>query len=243
MSELHQPTPLYPPRLDTAVVGSRILIFEEVDSTNNYALRLGGDGTVVIAERQTAGRGRQGRSWHSAPGLGLWFSVAFAGYVPGLTFAAALAVREALRPACEPELKWPNDVLLGGKKVCGILTEFREDCTALGIGINVHHRAEDFSEAVREGATSLELATGRRFRRSEVLQGVLNHLDMKARVLQAGGYERIRRAWADACNVRGRQIMCGDTLGIVSEVDSQGALIVNTPYGDRRIVSGEISPL
>lgn len=242
MSEFRR-SPLEVPRLDTHVIGSRVLVLQEVDSTNNYALRLGGDGTVVVAESQTAGRGRQGRSWHSAPGLGLWFSVAFEGAVPGLSFAAALAVRDALPPYCEPTLKWPNDVLIGGKKVCGILVEHRRNCTALGIGINVHHRPEDFPEALREVASSLEAATGHAFTRTDVLRDVLTHLDRNVKVLRDGGYERIRRAWAEACDMRGRQILCGDTFGVVSEIDGQGALIVVTPHGEQRIVSGEITSM
>jgi BirA family biotin operon repressor/biotin-[acetyl-CoA-carboxylase] ligase len=232
---------LVAPRLDTRVVGGRVVILEEVDSTNNYALRLDGDGTVVAANAQTAGRGRQGRPWHSAAGLGLWFSVGFDGAVPGLSFAAALAVREALRPVCEPELKWPNDVLLGGRKVCGILLEHRRNRTALGVGINVHHRPEDFPEELRERATSLEAATGRNFSRTELLRGVLTHLDRQVMVLRAGGYEPIRSAWAEACGMQGRLVSYGDVVGTVAEIDAEGALIVVTPRGRERVVGGEIS--
>lgn len=236
-------TPLVAPRLDTEVVGRRVFILEEVDSTNNYALRLGGDGTVIVANRQTAGRGRQRRRWHSAGGLGLWFSVALKEPVPGIAFAAPLAVRDALLPRCRVELKWPNDVLIGGRKVCGILVEHRQGVTALGIGINVHHRPEDFPEDLRESATSLEAATGQRFTRKEVLRAVLTDLDAKVKVLRNGGYEPIRREWAEACRVKGRHILLGDLLGVVADVDLQGALIVTTPYGEQRIVAGEIEPV
>ncbi|MCP4639540.1 MAG: biotin--[acetyl-CoA-carboxylase] ligase, partial [bacterium] len=95
--------------IDTTVVGSRILVYEEVASTIDHSLRLGGHGVVVVADRQTAGRGRRGRSWHSAPGLGLWFSVAFERPLEGLTFAAALAVRDGARAWCPLTVKWPND--------------------------------------------------------------------------------------------------------------------------------------
>lgn len=243
MPELFRSTPLEAPHLDTWAVGSRLLILDEVDSTNNYALRLGGHGTVVVAERQTAGRGRHGRPWHSAAGLGLWFSVAFEGLLSGLSFAAPLSVRDALRPWCEAKLKWPNDVRLGEKKVCGILVEHRDGVTAVGIGINVHHRPEDFSEELRESATSLEAATGQAFSRTEVLRAVLTDLDGKVKVLNDGGYEAIRQAWADACRVKGRRVQYGDTLGTVSDVDALGALIVMTPQGERRIVAGEIEPV
>ena len=126
--------------LDTVVVGSRVLIMDQVTSTNDHALRLGGQGTVIIADRQTAGRGRHGRSWHSLPGCGLWLSVAFEQPIEGLEFAAPLAVRDAARRWCSLDLKWPNDVLLQAKKVAGIMVERRQGRTALGIGINVKHR-------------------------------------------------------------------------------------------------------
>lgn len=240
MSEPRRKTPLTMPHLDTWVVGSRCLVFDEIDSTNNYALQLGGDGTVVVADRQTAGRGRHGRPWYSAGGLGLWFSVAFEGLVPGLSFAAPLGVRDALRPRCEVELKWPNDVRIGGRKICGILVEHRDGVTVLGIGINVHHRPEDFPEELRGTATSLEAATGLEFDRTELLEAVLTDLDRKVKVLREGGGERLRRAWAEACRVKGRRVRCGDTLGVVEDVDAQGALIVATPQGEQRIVAGDI---
>ena len=235
-------SPLTVPRLKTWAVGTRIFVLDEVDSTNNYALRLGGEGTVIVANRQTGGRGRHGRNWHSAADLGLWFSVAIEGLLPGIAFAAPLSVRDALRRRVEAELKWPNDVLIDGRKVCGILVEHRNGVTALGIGINVHHRPEDFPEHLRESATSLEAATGLSFTRTQVLKDVLTDLDAKVKVLREGGYEQIRKAWADACHVLGRQISCGDTFGIVDDIDTHGALIVTTPNGSQRIVSGEIEP-
>jgi len=108
MSEALRNTVFDPP-LDTLCVGARIIALRKVDSTNSVAFRVGGDGTVVVADRQTAGRGRHGRAWHSAPGLGLWFSVAFEEILDGLMFAGALAVRDALRHVSALEVKWPND--------------------------------------------------------------------------------------------------------------------------------------
>lgn len=242
MPERRGHSPLLAPRLDTHVVGARaIILLDEVDSTSNYAFRLGGDGTVVAANHQTAGRGRHGREWHSAPGLGLWFSVVFEGTLRGLTFAAALAVRDSLAGKCAPTVKWPNDVFVNGRKVCGILVEHRHSLTVLGIGINVHHREQDFPEHLADTAGSLESTTGLNFSRTEVLREVLTHLDRNIAVLRNGGYEAIRCAWAEACNVRGRRVVCGDTPGIIVDVDEQGALVVETPQGYRRVLAGEIS--
>jgi len=232
-----------PLNLDTAIVGSHLLTFDELDSTNTFALRHGTDGMVIVADSQTAGRGRYGRAWHSAPGLGLWFSVALEGHdaAEGLAFGAALAVREALRTGCHPEIKWPNDLLVHGKKVCGILVERRHGRTALGIGINVHHRPEDFPEPLREKAASLETATGTAWNRAEVLRAVLTHLDRQVMLLRSGKYEAVRRAWADACNLTGRRVRCGGLVGTVAGVDGRGALLLDTYRGVQRLVSGEIA--
>ena len=109
--------------LVTHVVGSRVLVYESIGSTSDCALRLGGEGTVIVADMQTSGRGRHGRTWHSLPGKGLWFSVAFDHPVEGLAFAAPLAVRDAVSPYAAATIKWPNDLLIDGKKFCGVLIE------------------------------------------------------------------------------------------------------------------------
>lgn len=231
------------PPLNTEVIGGEILIFGQIDSTNEHALNRGGEGAVFIADKQTAGRGRHGRSWHSAPGLGLWFSIAFESPMEGLLFAGALAVRDALRPFIEVTFKWPNDVLAGGKKVCGILVEHRQARSALGIGINVRHRPEDFPEELREHATSLELATGHPVERCVVLRDVLHKLDGRVKLLQSGGLEELRREWAEACRLTGRRIRFEDMEGTVADIDSTGALIIATSQGRRRLISGAVTVL
>lgn len=226
--------------LRTELIGVRVLALDEVDSTNAVALRVDGHGVVIVADRQTAGRGRHGRSWHSQAGLGLWFSVGFEGRIDGLGFAAALAVRDAVIAYCPVTVKWPNDLLLHGKKVCGILVEHKRNRSALGIGINVHHRPEDFPEPLRELATSLEAATSHRWDRSELLSEVLTHLDRRVMTLLRGGYESIRAEWAEACNLRGRLVQFDGTEAVVSEIDGDGALIVALPGGNRRLMAGEV---
>jgi BirA family biotin operon repressor/biotin-[acetyl-CoA-carboxylase] ligase len=229
--------------LDTEFIGARIVVMDRVASTNTSALRLGGDGTLVIADQQTAGRGRRGRAWHSVPGLGLWFSVAFESLLPGISFAASLAVRDALQTFCPTELKWPNDVLIHGKKVCGVLVEQRGQRVALGIGINVCHRAEDFPEVLRETATSLEMVTGQPIDRREVLRVVLTRLDERIRVLKQGCHMEILEEWLEASNLRGRRIRAGEVEGSVTGLDPSGALILLTNQGERRVISGEIAPI
>ncbi|MDQ1257940.1 MAG: BirA family transcriptional regulator [Candidatus Hydrogenedentes bacterium] len=226
--------------LKTALIGAEIRFFEAVESTNAYALDHGVEGMVVVADRQTAGRGRHGRAWHSAAGLGLWFSVAFTEPLDGLVFAGALAVRDALTPRCLATVKWPNDILIGGKKVCGILVEQRGLRMALGIGINVRHRPEDFPEDLRDSSTSLEWATGQPWDANALLSNVLEQLDRQVVRLKNGHYEDVRIEWADACEIVGKKVRCGSISGVVTELDAQGAVWVAADDGPRRIVDGTL---
>jgi BirA family biotin operon repressor/biotin-[acetyl-CoA-carboxylase] ligase len=226
-----------PPR--TVIVGSRILTFTEVGSTNDIALRTSGDGVVVVADVQKTGRGRFGRAWHSGPGLGVWCSVGLNGHLEGLMFAAALAVRDAVRPRCEPTLKWPNDVQLHGRKFCGILVEYRQNRTAVGIGINVGHTAEDFPSDLRDTATSLCRETGEQWDRTEVLEHLLSHLDRRVMALRHGGYADVLAEWRAACNIVGRRISCGPVTGVVRAVQSSGALEVQTDGGMAVVTSAD----
>jgi BirA family biotin operon repressor/biotin-[acetyl-CoA-carboxylase] ligase len=229
--------------LNTQLVGRTIVPFDEIDSTNTYALEHGDDGTVVVADRQTAGRGRLGRSWHSAPSLGLWFTVALTGAPDGLSFAAALAVRDALAPRASLKIKWPNDLLCHGKKVCGILVEHRVGRTALGIGLNVHHRAEDFPAELRAKAGSLESELGGKWDRAEVLRTVLKELDRTIMLIRGGKLAELHRTWAQACALEGRRIRCGAIEGHVREIDHRGALIIETANGLEVIYSGDLEYL
>lgn len=224
-------------------IAKTIVSFAAIDSTNTYALDHGSEGMVVVADCQTAGRGRQGRNWHSAPGVGIWFTVCFDGLVHGLTFASALAVREALSPRCDARVKWPNDILLTGRKICGILVEHRNNRTALGIGINVHQRQDDFPEELREKAGSLESTTGEAWDRVTVLRDILIALDQKVMLLRQDQFSQVLRAWAEACGILQQRIRSGSIEGVVEEIDSIGALLVKTEFGIERVLSGDIEIL
>ncbi len=230
------------PPLNTAVVGSSVSFFDEAESTNNIALAKDTreDGAVFVAECQTAGRGRHGTRWHSAPGLGLWFSVSLKGPSRGLMFAASLAVRDAVRPRAELAIKWPNDLLCGDRKVCGILVEHRQGWSAVGIGINVRHRAEDFPEELRAKAGSLESATGLVWDRARLLHAVLLALDQNVIRLRRGGQDAIRTEWIEACRIIGRIVRRDSVIGRVAEIDEQGALVVEMSTGKRRVITGDI---
>lgn len=226
--------------LPTELVGKEFVIFPEIDSTNRWILDNGRPGLVAVADSQSAGRGRQGRSWSSLPGLGLWFTVSVEGMVPGLSFAAAMSVHDALFD-CRPRVKWPNDILIGSRKVCGILAEHRSGVTALGIGINIHHKAGDFPEELREKAGSLESTTSQTFDRVQILSRILIELDKSVILLRDGAFESIRLRWVEACDIVGRTVRRESETGVVLEIDDEGALIMKTASGVRRFLSGDIT--
>lgn len=230
-------------RLATRVVGSRIVHFEEIDSTNDAAARIGGDGTVVTADRQTAGRGRHGRPWHSIPGKGLYMSIAFAGDQPGAAFFAPLAVRNACRPICPLTVKWPNDLLHEGRKLCGVLVEQKMGHTILGIGVNVNHTIDDFPEDLRGYGASLRLASGRELDRNAVLRDILMELDRLLAVVREGGLDAVRTEWAEACAIAGRRIRHARVEGVVREVNSHGGLTVVSDDGVHQVVFGDVIEL
>lgn len=223
------------------LVGSRILRFDGVGSTNDIALEDGGDGVVVVADCQTAGRGRHGHSWHSAPGLGLWFSVGLEGPPDGLMFAGAVSVRDALEAYGHPRICWPNDIFFGDRKVCGILVEHRGGRSALGIGLNVHHAASDFPKGLRTRACSLAMVTDAPLAREAILREVLTHLDRVVMLIRGGAIGTVRDAWAAACDIVGRRVRYGHGEGLVRRVAEDGALVVETANGPERVLSGGVT--
>ena len=228
------------PLSDTVEIGHRILWFDEIESSNDVALQTGIHGTVIVSECQTAGRGRLGRAWHSSKGRGLWFSIALDGHFEGLTFAAALAIRDSLRYEINLDIKWPNDLLYKGKKICGILVESRNGRSVLGVGLNVLHETKDFPPELRDIATSLKIETGQSLDRHDILHNILTHIDEKVNLLTGGGYESIRNEWSKACNIRGKRVSSGDIIGNVIDIDDKGALVLETTQGQKSLNSGEI---
>lgn len=163
--------------LETSYIGQHILAYQQVRSTNDIAIREAengaAEGTVVIADQQTMGRGRLGRSWHSPPGAGAYISIILRpscppAKAPGISLMTALALAETLEAACpnKVKIKWPNDVLLDGGKTAGILTELSAEHDQInhlvvGVGLNINQEADDFPEDIRMAATSVRLAAGR----------------------------------------------------------------------------------
>ena len=226
--------------LDTRLVGRHIEAKPLVASTNNLALRHGDHGTVFLAEQQLAGRGRHGNTWHAPPGLGLMFSVALDMPSRDLMFAGALAVRDAIRPQLELTVKWPNDLLYAKKKICGILVEHRAGRSALGIGFNVLHGAEDFPPSLQDKATSLRLETNCDWDRGEVLARLLRALDHYIERVAQGHSRAVHAEWVQACALVGRHITREQVSGQVREIARDGALLIETLEGLRRVTAGGI---
>jgi BirA family biotin operon repressor/biotin-[acetyl-CoA-carboxylase] ligase len=215
------------------------------------------EGSVFLAERQTAGRGRGANQWHSVQSAGIHCSVVLRPALPPsealiISLAAGLAVHAAIEhtgPAFAPDLKWPNDVLLGGKKVSGILTEMTAEATrvrhmVVGIGINVNQAS--FPAELQSSATSLRLATGSEWSRVELCAALLKSLDREYRDLITRPDARksvLRRFEERSSSVRGRRVLIEENGGfesVTDGLDADGFLRVQTGGVLRIVVSGTV---
>jgi BirA family biotin operon repressor/biotin-[acetyl-CoA-carboxylase] ligase len=250
------------PLLNTHDVGRVVHWFEEIGSTSDRAKELADEGAehgeVVIAEAQTSGRGRRGRAWASPPRRNLYFSVVLRpdlppARAPELTLVASLAICDALRQAgVEAGIKWPNDLLASGKKIAGILTELaaepdRVDWVVLGAGVNVNTRREDFPEEVRGEATSVLLERGQPAPRVLFAAACFTALESWLDRHAEEGFEVIREAWRERTVTLGREVSVKvdgrELVGVAEDIDEAGALLVRTPAGVERILSGDVALL
>lgn len=248
--------------LKTSWLGRSFYYYDEVGSTNQVAKELADagapEGTVVVAEYQLSGRGRLGRSWLSPAGKGIWVSLILRPRVapvqlPQLSLMAAVAVKEAVEEitGLRPGIKWPNDLMIKGRKVAGILTEMRAEMDStqyvvLGIGINVNLERTDFTPEVQSLATSLKLEAGREVARLPLFNALLCHLEDWYMRWQEEGFGPVRAAWKEASITLGRQvkvIASGKIYeGEAVDIDEEGALLVRDAAGClRRFNYGEIS--
>ena len=244
------------------VIGRDIRVFQETTSTNDVVEKLGRDGVkegvVVFAESQTKGRGRLGRSWISRARKGLWFSVLLRPDIAPaaatrITVASATALARALRSVTQLpcEIKWPNDILVRDRKLCGILTEMNAEIEkihyiVLGIGVNVNFEAADFPAELRPTATSLKIETQRGWSRAELAAEILRELEISCRKVAASQFGKLAEEWEALCSTLGRnvEIMSGGrtVLGRAESLDDEGALLVRTQHGRlERIVGGDVT--
>jgi BirA family biotin operon repressor/biotin-[acetyl-CoA-carboxylase] ligase len=250
------------PLLNTHDLGQVLHWFEEVGSTNDIAKRLADDGAVhgevVIAEAQTAGRGRRGRAWVSPAGRNLTLSIILRpdlppSRAPELTLVASVALCQAVRQVGVPAgIKWPNDLLSRGRKLAGVLTELAADpdrvqWVVLGIGVNVNVRAEEFPEELRDIATSLAVERGEPVPRALFAAAVLSSLEEWLDRHAEDGFPSVREAWRAMSITLDREVRVrasGRELeGVAEDVDEAGALLVRTPAGLERVLAGDVELL
>jgi BirA family biotin operon repressor/biotin-[acetyl-CoA-carboxylase] ligase len=226
-----------------------------VDSTQSIAFALAERGatdrTVVVADEQLAGRGRRGRTWNAPAGTSLLTSIVVRPRLPHsllstLSLATAVAVAETLRQAAgvQARLKWPNDVLVRSKKIAGILLESRtstqaEVVTIVGIGINLGQR--EFPPDLAATATSVALETGRAPSRESMLTALLEEFDTWRARLEREGFGPIREAWRRLSETLGRRVTVDAVTGVATDLDTDGALLVDVGGSVTRVLAGAIS--
>lgn len=236
------------------------LFFDRIGSTNDHAKLLSQedrkDPILILAEQQTRGRGRHGRQWHSEPYLGLWFSVLFppcreTEVLEMLPIAAGVAVAKAIEKCLgmHPKLKWPNDLLINGKKFCGILCEHifegsKSRAHIVGIGMNTDHQTHDFKAELRESVTSLGLELCRPIDRVDVLCSTMWHLLRCFNRLRVSKVRELCREWHKRAFALDHPIeimtASGEKHGIFKGIDSQGRLILDENGVDTFFKVGEV---
>ena len=242
--------------LRTKLLGRNVLAYESLDSTNNTAYELAEkgakEGTIVVAERQKKGKGRQGRHWVSPKG-GIYLSCILKPEigpveVAKITLVAAVAVCRSIRDVTglSSMIKWPNDILINKKKVCGILTEMKAeqdkvDFVILGIGVNAAVPADNLPK----GAASLFKESGNEFTKVGLAKSILESLERHIALFKENGFSGIREEWRDYSATLGHhvRIHCHDEKieGQALDVDKDGALVVRLDSGiQRRILSGDV---
>lgn len=244
------------------VIGREIHVFKETASTNDVVEKLARDGAkegvVVFAESQSRGRGRLGRKWHSPAGQGLYFSVLLRPRLRPLeatqfTVVAATALVRAIEAitSVRPTIKWPNDLLVEGRKIAGVLTELSAELDTikyliLGIGLDVNQTTGDFPPELRGIATSLRIAGGHSVPRPELATRILNELDADYARVRRGQFDEVADEWEARCTTIGRNvaIRIGDRViqGCAESLDDDGALLLRTQHGRlERIIGGDVT--
>jgi BirA family biotin operon repressor/biotin-[acetyl-CoA-carboxylase] ligase len=244
------------------IIGRDIRVFEQTTSTNDVIEKLARDGVkegvVVFAESQTRGRGRLGRKWVSPAGKGLWFSVLLRPDLrpqeaTQLTVASATALRRAIESetGLKPEIKWPNDILIRGKKVAGILTELSAELdkvrhVILGIGVDVNLSAGEFPSELRKQATSLKMELGKSVVRPELATAILHELDRDYARVCRGQFEVVADEWEKHCATIGVNVVIQigerEVCGWAESLGDDGALLLRTQHGHvERIIGGDVT--
>lgn len=247
-------------RRKTSWIGEEVVYEERMDSTNMQAKRLAEQGsrhgTLVVAEQQECGRGRRGRIWESQKGSGIYMSLLLRPRINPedasmLTLVAAMAVVKSLRETLQlsAEIKWPNDIVLNGKKICGILTEMSAEIDAInyviiGIGINVSHT--EFSKELAAIATSIALESGKRVQRADLIEAVWEQFEYcYEKFIRCGDLSDMVEEYNKLLVNQNRQVHVLDPqkpfVGTSRGITERGELLVEAADGMQRVSSGEVS--
>jgi len=247
--------------LKTKILGKKIYSYRVLKSTNDLAYRLAEEkapeGTLIVAEKQTSGKGRLGRKWFSPPDKGIWMSLILRPKIPpakapGLSLCAGLALIQAIRDKTrlEADLKWPNDCLLGGEKVAGILLELsaeldKIDFIIIGVGINVNQTQNDFPKNLKGKATSIFLESKDKFSRVELLKSFLERFEKIYLNFKTFGLKFYREEIKKSSSLLGKKVKLlygkEKLKGVVKDIDENGSLVLETRKGEKTVTAGEVT--
>lgn len=239
--------------LNTEFIGRNIFYYDETDTTNERAKTNSSapDGSIFIAEVQTHGKGSCGKSWTSPKGTGIWHSILLKPdispmEVSQITLVAGLAVCKAI--GLNSKIKWPNDIVIGSKKICGILTEMSAEINMVnyvvcGIGVNVN--MESFGSEIAHRATSMYIESGKKYCRNEIIAELFNTFEHYYKEFLEGGLDAILDEYKENCVTLNKEVSVifkKETVrGKAIDVDNSGALVVETNNGIIHVNSGEVS--
>ncbi|SMB93463.1 BirA family transcriptional regulator, biotin operon repressor / biotin-[acetyl-CoA-carboxylase] ligase [Desulfonispora thiosulfatigenes DSM 11270] len=248
--------------LNTSKWGKEKFYFlNEVDSTNNYAKKLASEGkpegTVIVAEEQSAGKGRLSRKWISAKGKGIWTSFILRpnilpNFAAQITLVMAVGMIKALEKnlGVSAKIKWPNDILINDLKVCGILTEMsaeidRINYVIVGIGLNVNQSNDDFPDEIQDSATSLKICLGKEIKRVQMLQVILEEIEKVYNLYLEKGFSEILDEWKNNSCTLGQEVIVKMPKEIIEgmaiDIDSGGCLIVKDKENIiHKIIAGDV---
>ena len=247
--------------LKTSFIGKDISFYKDTGSTNDaaraFAIKGAREGFAVVADSQTKGKGRLGRSWESPAGVNIYTSIVLRPsimplFAPQLTLVSAVAVAEAISKYSQktPEVKWPNDILINSKKVAGILTEMNSETdrinfVIIGIGVNINMTRKMFPEELRPIATSLKEEIGKEISRIDFIQTLYLNLETWYKRYLKHGFEPIRKAWTGYFNMAGKVVkvrqMDKAIEGVAMGIDDNGVLLLREKSGNiTRIISGDV---
>jgi len=249
--------------LKSKIFGKKIYSYRKVGSTNLLGFRLAEtgseEGTLIVADEQTKGKGRMGRSWYSPPRLGLWMSLILRPRIPpfkapGLSICAGLALAQTIKEmtGIEAKIKWPNDCLIDGKKVGGILLELsaeldRINFVIVGIGVNVNHSAKDFPRNLSQTATSMKIKLGKDISRLALLTSFLEEFERIYLDFKKKGLSAQREMIKSFSSLLGKKVAVRfgkeKIEGTAENIDENGSLVIKTKKGEKVVTAGEVMVL